>query len=564
MSNLKRSCKRIIRFSRIKIGVALLIFIALFNILIVNLFKEKLPQNVIKISHQTTSSPFCFKNKTLNESLFKKFVYEKQQLILNVKVSSHNEDLFLNQTSKHVKHRNDFGVWAFKHSILEIPLNSCERVRHRIEPAFQIHKQYRCLRVKQLVRQGLLEYVLREGDEELCALVQPIFTRRKLVVWTSDHHSAPVLDFRSLVEPLGVEFIDHSQYFFCDYFCHCDGIWDFRGLTESNILEMNPEQISKFQKEYSTTDSEIARVDAFAMFYCSSQYELFKPYNKSIISVTALRYEACRTPRRWIELNDNLFEIFGKKKHVIGANNLYDREYIRYFTGLQVDLLPSFCVYTGSVYNPVHNSFIFYPQRKGFEGSFAEIWSNEFNYYYKNKNSTFELFAIRSKFQKYESSDLASHLGIVHIPYQTSTMSIFEQYRIGIPLFFAAYKTFVRWNFKYRLAYDRTKVGLAGFPNGSDIPPHFSQRGIPDPNDEGDPESHVYWLRFSDFYTLPHITYFDSIEDLVSILQEMTRERLVHISSQMRAFNRQVLKKLLIYWRRRLLDIAQYSQNHPN
>ena len=319
--------------------------------------------------------------------------------------------------------------------------------------------------------------------------------------------------------------------------------------------------MEQFQTAYPINDSDMARVDAFAMFYCSSQFEMYRPYNKSIISIAALRYEACRTPPRWQDLNGNVSLLFRQSKHIIGANNQYDREYIRYFTGLKVDLIPSFCVYTGGSYNPKQNSYIFYPQRDGFQGEFATFWETQFRMYYNNFNATFELVPIRAKY--FETEHLASHIGIVHVPYQVSTMSIFEQYRMGIPLFFAAYETFVKWNIKYRIVYDRTSAMLWGFSKGSDIPPHETQRRIPDPNDESDSASQRYWFRYADYYTFPHITYFQSIEQLVQTLHEMSRERLFEISTQMRAFNRLQLKQLLQYWRARLLDIAASSSNNP-
>ena len=424
----------------------------------------------------------------------------------------------------------------------------------------------RCERIRELIAKGLLEYVEREGDKELRELIRPLFTHRKLVIWTSDHHSAPVLDLRSLLEPLGVEFIDHTLYTKCGYFCHCDGKQSLRVLNEYNILSMTPTLMADFQKSYPKNDSEIARVDAFAMFYCFSQFEMYRPYNKSIISISALRYEACRkNPKRWDELNGNLSELYGSPTHVIGANNQYDKEYIGYFTGLKIELLPSFCLYSGGYYNPIHNySYLISAQRDGFSRAFTVLWNDEFNTHYRRLNATFILGSLRGNDGKYETWDWASHFGIVNVPYQTSTMSIFEQYRMCIPLFFPAHATLLQWNIKYRLVFDRTSAMKWGFATGSEIPPHPSQRAIPDPNDERDPNSQSYWLRFSDFYTFPHIVHFSSIKELVEILHGITRDRLIKISTSMRAFNHNQLKASLRFWRRRLVDIARASENQPH
>ena len=452
--------------------------------------------------------------------------------------------------------------------------NSCELVRKRIESPHEGGD--RCMRIKQLVSQGLLEYVVREADEELCALVRPLFTQRKLVIWTNDHHSAPVLDLRSLLEPLGVEFIDHTLFPSCRFYCHCDGKQGLKVLTEENVLQLSPELMKQFHEAYPTNNSEFARVDAFAMFHCSSQYEMFRIYNKSIISIATIRYEACRKPKRWTELNGNLSKLNGRSEHVIGTSGIYDKEYIRYFTGLKVDLIPNFCAYTGGWYNPIKNngSYLLYPQRDGFLGQFAKFWDSEFTIHYKMQNATFKLVSKQTKYidnwirvSTHETWDFGFHLGIVHVPYQTSTMSISEHYKMGIPLFFPAHDTFVEWNMNYRLAYDRVYFATEArkeFSKGSEIPPHESQRGIPDPNDESDPVSQHHWFLLADYYTLPHITYFHSIKHLVDILQSMSRDSLLTISAKMRAFNREQLKHLLNYWRTRLINISASSFNKPH
>ena len=48
-----------------------------------------------------------------------------------------------------------------------------------------------------------------------------------------------------------------------------------------------------------------------------------------------------------------------------------------------------------------------------------------------------ELISLRNRYQSYRYSDLAAHQGIMHLSYQVSTMSIFEQYRMNFPLFFS-------------------------------------------------------------------------------------------------------------------------------
>ena len=86
-----------------------------------------------------------------------------------------------------------------------------------------------------------------------------------------------------------------------------------------------------------------------------------------------------------------------------------------------------------------------------------------------------------------------------------------------------------------------------------------------DPNLQQDPRVVSHWLSFADYYTLPHVGHFDSVEHLVDILHELWHHpsRLQAISDAMHSTNRERLKALLRYWRRRLLDIAESLPQRP-
>ena len=75
---------------------------------------------------------------------------------------------------------------------------------------------------------GVVDYAKWDGDPELLELVQPIFKKKRLVLWNIDYHVGPVSDVRLLLEPLGVEFIEHVFYHPCIHFCTCE---HFAGMT---------------------------------------------------------------------------------------------------------------------------------------------------------------------------------------------------------------------------------------------------------------------------------------------------------------------------------------------
>ncbi|CAF3241234.1 unnamed protein product [Rotaria sp. Silwood2] len=146
----------------------------------------------------------------------------------------------------------------------------------------------------------------------------------------------------------------------------------------------------------------------------------------------------------------------------------------------------------------------------------------------------------------YEYSQLAQHSGIIHIPYQVSVMSLFEQYRMNIPLFFPSLDLLTEWHYTYRVVNERTWDGISGnIKNASRISGVLGP-DIPDPNNEFDRDAIRYWLKFSDFYQWPHIIYFNSTDELVIKLKTTN---LAQVSSNMKVYNANFKKNLFEQWR---------------
>jgi len=112
---------------------------------------------------------------------------------------------------------------------------------------------------------------------------------------------------------------------------------------------------------------------------------------------------------------------------------------------------------------------------------------------------------------------------------------------------------------------ERTWSGVhGGRPSKSSIGAHESQTNIPDPNNEQNKDAIRYWIKFADFYQMPHITYFDSVGDLLAKLSKVTTAELNEISARMKAYNAVALKELLGKWREILTLIAKTSTNMPH
>lgn len=171
---------------------------------------------------------------------------------------------------------------------------------------------------------------------------------------------------------------------------------------------------------------------------------------------------------------------------------------------------------------------------------------------------------LRHKYPRYKYADIAAHQGMVYVPYQVSVMSFFEQYRMNIPIFAPTRELLAQWEIEHNVMRLKRWSSLNGRASGrSEIEAHISQRNVPDPNSFSE-EAIRYWGKFCDYYQYPHITYYDSIDDLIRILQSINKGQLQNISAQMKFFNIEENKRLRKIWMNILLKIADHSTNHPH
>ena len=278
----------------------------------------------------------------------------------------------------------------------------------------------RCEEIRRRVSWGAVDYAQWDGDPELQQLVLPMFKKKRLVVWSLDDHHGPISDLRSIIEPLGVEFIEHTIYHYgCHQMCTCDD--EFKGMTpfDRNLIWQPDHRLFDHVYRDSIAAVDIGRTDAFLTASAFPLTELFIRYNRSIIAVSPIRYNyMLKTDmvNRWRLLNERLRFLMSQQRNVFGGNCLYEVEYIHYFTGVRPDYVPGFSVYTGEHWHPTRHSFLVHRSRRlGIPGDFWDAINSQS----RKLNATFKLEELRMRYpQNFEFTDLASHLGIVHLPHQ--------------------------------------------------------------------------------------------------------------------------------------------------
>ncbi len=364
---------------------------------------------------------------------------------------------------------------------------------------------------------------------------------------------SPIHDLKNILLPLGVKFFDKSLSYSCGLTNTC--LSPLRILTRENGMNPSDEIYLKFYEFYKD-QTEMNVVDAFVCFHPASMCELYMPFNRSMIIIASTRYELARfEPKQWEKWNENLIKISQNPKNIIAANNLYDAEYIRYFTGINVTLLPSFCNYTNSVYNPKRKEFLLTSiHSTNFEFIFNKLLNESLDRYYTNQ---IQIVPLRTIYPKYKYSDLTNHPAIIYVPYQVSVMSLFEQYRMNIPLLFPSLDLLTQWHYEYNVVsektWDQTISGI--IPSGSHI--NGVLTNVPDPNNDRDRTAIRYWLNFSDFYQWPHIIYYESTDDLI---KKLNTTDFGMVSKKMKEYNKQFSESLLKKWKEILANIKRYSR----
>lgn len=240
-------------------------------------------------------------------------------------------------------------------------------------------------------------------------------------------------------------------------------------IDEKKWKDIDQKMVDEF---YEIHKKELDHYDAFLCCYPPIFVKLFEKFNKPIIVVAATRYDfpVLHNNTRLLWLEDSLIN----NQNIIKiANNQFDQKYCEKFLGNTWKWIPSLCDYTNAKHNPTQEQFILFSK-------FA-IELGEIN------------FIDKSKLRKYTWQGMYSYQGIIHVPYNISTMSIFEQSQAGVPLHFPSI------DFALDLIkQDYNLFSEIVFPNS--LPDRQSKNFL-----------NKKWLSYSDFYNgTISCNYFDS------------------------------------------------------
>ena len=250
-------------------------------------------------------------------------------------------------------------------------------------------------------------------------------------------------------------------------------------VSAATWRHLNPAMIEAFRRQY---DEFLRGFDVFIVGYASCFAMIYEPFNKPILMVNAVRYDVpfCWTRDMTMlgQHKDCLRRLHADRRLVVLSNNKADQAYLETGCGIPSTLLPSLCLYTGIRYAPTRPTFLVYT------GTVPDH----------------PLITQKSK-TPFQWSELGTFRGIIHIPYEVSTMSMFEHYAAGLPLFFPS------------KAFWKSKPAIQSMSAywGANAPPELAEF-----------QDLSTWIDRSDVYETfrsPNTHYFDSFDHLVQLLE---------------------------------------------
>lgn len=312
-----------------------------------------------------------------------------------------------------------------------------------------------------------------------------------------DLHISVIEDIKTIFSQLGHEVISRSL---------SGHTWVFNRKTDT-IDIINRETWRYLDQDicdqfYNRYKDELYSYDGFIACYPPSFALLYEKFNKPIFIIAATRYEHpfSNDPVRWNWLDNKLKTMIDSGQIIPIANNKYDKFYCEHFLDREFFHIPSFCGYTQAKYI----------------GSKESIVSGR---------TKIDGMLHISDLGRFEWKDLYSHQSIIHIPYNVSIMSIFEQYAANVPLLFPTIEF------------------------GKKIKGYLSELLFSPNLRINESLIDIESIKLADFYDkewMPNIQYYDSINSLKFQIKNLSFNE---VSNNMNQFNKQRKEKIIQLWR---------------
>ena len=267
-------------------------------------------------------------------------------------------------------------------------------------------------------------------------------------------------------------------------------------VSADTWTDLSTERKARFLKTYRTF---LRCFDGFIVTYPPAFMELFEEFNRPILAVVATRYEHpfSSDSERWFELTETMLRLKNLGQLTLVTNNAGDSKYMEEFTGEAVPVVHSVCDYIpygpegGGVHFP-----IFAKSRKltkHISDGLGAPWQDR----------------RRALGANYGWERLVKCQAVIYIPYNNSTMSLFEFAFLGIPVLVPDPQFMRVLNSEFEGVLSEVLFPQKNYPGRTDAPSALADTR---------PHDLDWWLAKADFYDpelMPNVLQFSSFDDPV-------------------------------------------------
>jgi len=268
-------------------------------------------------------------------------------------------------------------------------------------------------------------------------------------------------------------------------------------INSQTWQQLSDDLILRFEERYGHF---LRKFDGFVVTHTPAFTQLYRSFEKPILSINSTRYEAPYTNDidKWNNLNQYMLEKINKDRMLLVSNNVGDSDYLKYKSGISTEIFPSFCDYTNLSWSPGGEHKVIIARSPELENEIEKLTGGEW-------------LGIRKILAKnYNWKQYLDIKEILYIPYNISTMSLFEFATAGIPVTIPSKKLLIDLHSKYKgvlseLSYYQIR-GLSTTGLSSDDPNNFESDQFLD-----------WWLDRADFYNnelMPNVRIISGFDEI--------------------------------------------------
>jgi hypothetical protein len=320
-------------------------------------------------------------------------------------------------------------------------------------------------------------------------------------VFNLDLHVSIIADLKMGAEPLNLSItnwsISGSNRVFRKILWVPDPV---RGINATNWQNINADLIQEFTRHYR---SFLQSFDGFIATYPPAFAQIYESFDKPVLAVAGTRYEWPLTGDRnlWSQFDQYIQAHSTAGDLLIAANNLGDADYLKYSTGVTPRYVPSLCDYTGQSWNGIVSEYLVIARSDDLIEEVRRLTDNLW------------VDSRRGLGKNYSWSDLARGKALFVVPYNISTMSLFELATMGVPVIVPSSKLLKSLRQKFTGVLSELSFMEMNSMNVSDL-------------EEGNPNNFLsssyldWWIERADFYNsdlMPNVSVIDRLEQLNDI-----------------------------------------------